>query len=124
MSESSSQPSTGQKPWNDINKVEVAGRIGIKPEVRQTKKNPVANTTLYITNEYDNASGRQKKLTRVPVIVHGEMATKFALEVNTGDSVRVKGRLQENVWKDESQKNRSRIEIVGFEYEVLRRKAA
>ena len=119
------QPSTSAKPWNDINRVEVAGRIGVKPEIKITRKNPVVRTTLYVTNEYDGAQGRQKTTTRIPVILYGEKGTQFAEQVGTGDAVKVKGRLQENTWTDEeSQQKRSRIELVGFEYDVLRKKAA
>lgn len=119
------QPSTGAKPWNDINRVEVAGRIGVKPEIQITRKNPVVRTTLYVTNEYDGAQGRQKTTTRIPVILYGEKGTQFAEHVGAGDAVKVKGRLQENKWTDESsQQKRSRIELVGFEYDVLRKKAA
>lgn len=119
------QPSTGAKPWNDINRVEVAGRIGVKPEIKITRKNPVVRTTLYVTNEYDGTQGRQKTTTRIPVILYGEKGTQFAEQVGAGDAVKVKGRLQENKWTDESsQQKRSRLELVGFEYDILRKKAA
>jgi single-stranded DNA-binding protein len=112
------------QPWNDINRVEVAGRIGVKPEIKITPKNRVVRTTLYVTNEYDSEQGRRKTTTRIPVILYGEKGTQFAEQVDTGDAVKVKGRLQENTWTDESSQKRSRIELVGFEYDVLRKKAA
>lgn len=120
----SSQPSTGQTPWNDINESKLAGRVGGKPEVRITTKHPVATTTLYVTNEYDTTSGRKKKVTRVPIIMHGEKGAAFAMDVNKGDKILVKGRMQENVWKDQEEKAHSRLELVVFEYSVLAKKAA
>ena len=117
-------PSTGTKPWNDRNHVEFEGRVGVTPELRITKTNPVASTTLYVTNEYDSGSERKKKTTRIPVIFYGETGKAFAQAVGSGDRIKVEGKLQENVWKDgESQQNRSRLEMVAFTYELLRKKA-
>ena len=117
--------STGRKPWNDRNHVEFEGRIGVKPELRITKSNPVASTTLYVTNEYDSGNERKKKTTRIPVILYGEAGKAFAQTIDTGDRIRLEGKLQENTWKDaETQQNRSRLEMVAFTYEVLKKKAA
>jgi single-stranded DNA-binding protein len=97
----------------------------VKPELRITKKNPVASTTLYVTNEYDSQNGRQKKTTRVPVILYGEAGKAFAHAIGTGDRIKVEGKIQENTWKDpETQHNRSRLEMVAFTYELLKKKAA
>ena len=120
----SPSPSTGAKPWNDRNHVEFEGRVGVKPVLRITKTNPVASTTLYVTNEYDSGNERKKKTTRIPVILYGETGKAFAQAVGSGDRIKVEGKLQENVWKDgESQQNRSRLEMVAFTYELLRKKA-
>src|SRR5262249_23237141 len=120
----SPSPSTGAKPWNDRNHVEFEGRVGVKPVLRITKTNPVASTTLYVTNEYDSGNERKKKTTRIPVIFYGETGKAFAQAVGSGDRIKVEGKLQENVWKDgESQQNRSRLEMVAFTYELLRKKA-
>lgn len=114
-----------KKPWNDRNHVEFEGRVGVKPELRITKKNPVASTTLYVTNEYDRDNVRQKKTTRVPVILYGEAGKAFAQAIGTGDRIKVEGKIQENIWKDpETQQNRSRLEMMAFTYELLRKKAA
>ena len=120
----SPSPSTGAKPWNDRNHVEFEGRVGVKPVLRITKTNPVASTTLYVTNEYDSGNERKKKTTRIPVIFYGETGKAFAQAVGSGDRIKAEGKLQENVWKDgESQQNRSRLEMVAFTYELLRKKA-
>src|SRR5215472_5285182 len=74
----SPSPSTGAKPWNDRNHVEFEGRVGVKPVLRITKTNPVASTTLYVTNEYDSGNERKKKTTRIPVIFYGETGKAFA----------------------------------------------
>jgi len=117
--------STSSKPWNDRNHVEFEGRVGVKPELRITKTNPVASTTLYVTNEYDSGNERKKNTTRIPVILYGETGKAFAQAVGTGDRIKVEGKLQENTWKDgETQQNRSRLEMVAFTYEVLKKKAA
>jgi len=112
------------KPWNDRNHVEFQGRVGVTPELRITNKNPVARTTLYVTNEYDSGMERKKNTTRIPVILYGETGKAFAQAVDSGDRIKVEGKLQENTWKDkESQENRSRLEMVAFSYEVLKKKA-
>lgn len=117
--------STGTKPWNDRNHVEFEGRVGVKPELRITKTNPVASTTLYVTNEYDSGNERKKKTTRIPVILYGEAGKAFAQGVDTGDRIKVEGKLQENTWKDaDTQQNRSRLEMVVFKYALLKKKAA
>src|SRR5215470_13872197 len=100
---------TSNKPWNDRNHVEFQGRVGVTPELRITNKNPVARTTLYVTNEYDSGMERKKNTTRIPVILYGETGKAFAQAVDSGDRIKVEGKLQENTWKDkESQENRSR----------------
>jgi len=120
-----SSTSTSNKPWNDRNPVECEGRVGVKPELRITKTNPVASTTLYVTNEYDSGNERKKNTTRIPVIMYGETGKAFAQAVGTGDRIKVEGKLQENTWKDaETQQNRSRLEMVAFTHEVLKKKAA
>ena len=124
MNNNTASPSTGTTPWNDRNHVEFEGRVGVKPELRITKTNSVASTTLYVTNEYDSGNERKKKTTRIPVILYGETGKTFAQAVGSGDRIKVEGKLQENVWKDgESQQNRSRLEMVAFTYELLRKKA-
>jgi single-stranded DNA-binding protein len=123
----SSTPSTSisTKPWNDRNHVEFEGRVGVTPELRITKKNPVASTTLYVANEYNSGNERKKHTTRIPVILYGEIGKAFAQAVGTGDRIKVEGKLQENTWKDEAtQQNRSRLEMVAFTYALLKKKTA
>ncbi len=125
MSNASAQhtPQTpGHEPLtNNFNSLELVGRVGVTPEVKLTKKSPVTNTLLYVTNMYDGEQGRVKKVTRVPLILFGERGQEFAQCVGKGDAVRVRGRIQENVWKDQkTQSNRSRLELVVMEYEVIR----
>lgn len=121
----SNTPSTGTKPWNDVNEVKIIGRIGGSPEVRITSKSQVAKTTLYLTNEYDNKQGKRvKNTTRVPVLFFGDKAASFANDVGKGDAVQITGRLQESKWQDsETQQTHSRLEVVGFEYEVKKKAA-
>lgn len=123
--EKNTPASTGTKPWNDRNHVEFEGRVGVNPELRITKTSPVASTTLYVTNEYDTGNERKKKTTRIPVILYGETGKAFAQAIGSGDRIKVEGKLQENTWKDaETQRNRSRLEMVVFTYALLKKKAA
>lgn len=106
---------------NNFNSCEVVGRVGVLPEIKLTKKSPVTNTLLYVTNMYDGEQGRVKRVTRIPLIMFGQRGQEFAQCVGKGDAVRVRGRIQENVWKDQkTQSNRSRLELVVMEYEVIR----
>lgn len=120
-----SAPSTGSKPWNDVNKVEIIGRVGVKPEVTLTKRSTVTKTTVYLTNEYDTTDGqRVKNTTRIPVVFYGEKGTQLAHDIASGDAVKITGRLHENKWEDPtSHQMRSRLELVGFEYQLVKKKA-
>lgn len=111
----------GHEPLtNNFNSLELVGRVGVTPEVKLTKKSPVTNTLLYVTNMYDGEQGRVKKVTRVPLILFGERGQEFAQQTRKGDLIRVRGRIQENIWKDQdTQQNRSRLELVVLEYEHL-----
>lgn len=121
----SHQPSTGNKPWNDHNHSVFEGRVGVKPEMRITRKNPVVSTTLYVNNEYDTDSGRKTKTTRIPIKLYGETGQAFLQTIDSGDRIKVEGKLEENLWKDqETQKNRSRLEMVAFQYSLLAKKKA
>jgi single-stranded DNA-binding protein len=115
----------GTDPFtNNFNSLELVGRIGVVPEVKLTKKSPVTNTLLYVTNMYEGEQGRVKKVTRVPLILFGQRGQEFAQQIGKGDVIRVRGRIQENIWKDhETQQNRSRLELVVLEYEPLHSKA-
>ena len=108
---------------NNYNSIELVGRIGVTPEVKLTKKSPVTNTLLYVTNMYEGEQGRVKKVTRVPLILFGQRGQEFAQQTGKGDVIRVRGRIQENVWTDQdTQQNRSRLELVVLEYENLHSK--
>lgn len=126
MSDTPSTPSNGpasSKPWNDQNHFKCRGRIGNKPEVRSTRRNPVISCTVYIKNEYDDANQKRvTKTTRVPVTMFGDKGMTFANEVSKGDYVEIEGRLQENAWQDAQGQKRSRLELVASKYQVVQRK--
>lgn len=111
-------------PFQDhFNSLELVGRIGVTPEVKLTKKSPVTNTLLYVSNMYEGEQGRVTKVTRVPLILFGQLGQEFAQHIGKGDLTRVRGRIQENIWTDQdTQKKRSRLELVVLEYEILQHK--
>lgn len=121
----SSTPSTGAKPFNDQNECKFTGRVGLAPEVRMIGKSTVVNSALYVTNEYDDAKQtRIKRSARMPMVIYGEKALAFSRDSASGDRIRVSGRIQQNTWVDKKDGgNRSRLELVVFEYEVLKKKA-
>ena len=119
-------PSTGAKPFNDQNDCKFTGRVGLAPEVRLLGASTVVNSALYVTNEYDDAKKtRHKRSARISMVLYGDKAMAFSRDAASGDRIRVSGRIQQNTWVDKKDGgNRSRLELVVFDYEVLKKKAA
>ena len=126
VTEPKATPSTGAKPFNDQNDCKFTGRVGLAPEVRLLAASTVVNSALYVTNEYDDAKKtRHKRSARISMVLYGEKAMAFSRDAASGDRIRVSGRIQQNTWVDKKDGgNRSRLELVVFDYEVLKKKAA
>lgn len=121
--ESTSNPQTSSKPWNDKNQYVCRARIGNKPEIRSTRKKPVVSCTLYIKSEYDDDNQKRvTKTTRVPLTMFGDKGMTFANDVSKGDYVEVEGRLQENAWEDNDGNKRTRLELIVSKYQMVQRK--
>jgi single-strand DNA-binding protein len=111
------------KPWSDLNHFKCRARVGNKPEIRTTRKNPVTSCTLYVKSEYDDDNGKRvTKTTRIPLTMFGDRGMTFANEVNKGDYIEVEGRIQENAWEDADGNKRSRLELHGSRYQIVQRK--
>lgn len=127
MSDSTQTPNNvpaASKPWNDMNHFKCRARVGNTPELRATKNSSVANCTLYIKNEYDDANNKRvTKTTRVPFTMFGDKGMAFANDVSKGDYVEVEGRIEEDPWTDaDTGQKRSRLKLIASQYKVIQRK--
>ncbi len=108
-----------------LNKVQIIGRLGKDPELRQTQnKVPVLNMTL-ATKETYGKEGQEKKETTEwhTIIVWGNTAENCHRFLKKGSLVFIEGRLQTRQWEKDGQKHYS-TEIVANNVQFLDSKAA
>lgn len=106
----------------DLNKVLLIGRLGAKPELKQTQGGPVARLRLATSWEKRTGEGASERATDWHnVVVFGRQAEACAERLDAGRLVYVEGFLHTHSWKDKEGKERSdrevRAQYVNFLYQ-------
>lgn len=96
-----------------INRVELMGRVGNEPELRQTQ-NGTAVVQLRLATDRRNGSGEQQTDWHT-VVCWAKQAEAVARYVRKGDRVYVSGRLNQHSWESDAGERRSRTEIHAHE---------
>ena len=96
-----------------INRVELLGRVGSEPELRQTQ-NGTAVVQLRLATERRNG-GNQSETDWHTVVCWGKTAEAVAQYVQKGERVYVAGRLQQQRWQTDAGERRSRTEVHAHE---------
>lgn len=103
----------------DLNKVQIIGRLGADPEIRQTERSTVANMRVATSKKWtDKRSGEKKEQTQwhtVVVWANGDNTGQIDFieqYIHKGDLVYVEGELQTRKWKDKDDIERYSTEVV------------
>lgn len=107
-----------------MNKVQLIGRLGKKPELNHTKGDvPVINfyiATDEITNQIDETTGKRIRTTEWHRVVAWKRNAEFVAKyLNTGNVVYVEGKLKTREWTDKSGVVRKIVEIVAEQIQTL-----
>ncbi len=96
----------------DINRVEIAGRLGRDPELKYTSGGVAyCKTSVCVSRKYKDKNGDLKEETTwVEVTVWNKMAEYVGDKMKKGFPVYVEGKLVTNSWEKDGQKH-SRLEI-------------
>jgi single-strand DNA-binding protein len=101
---------------SSLNKVELIGRLGKDPEVKNlTNGSAVANFSVATSEKWkDKRSGEmQEKTEWHNIVVWNEKTIEFVQKyLNKGDLVRIEGKIQTRKWEDQDGKGRYSTEIV------------
>ena len=107
-----------------VNKVILVGRLGAKPELKQTQGGMSVVTVSLATNSSytDKASGNRNDITDWHRLVFwGRLAENLEKYSNKGDSIYVEGRLQNRKWQDQNGQDRYTTEISVAQMQFLSR---
>lgn len=107
---------------HSLNLIIIAGNIGRDPELRYTQAGkPVTNLRVATTNAWGTGADRKEETTWHSVVLWGAAAEFAAANANTGDFVRVQGRLSVNEYTDRDGVKRWATEIVASQFDLLGR---
>lgn len=99
----------------DLNRVQLFGRLGTTPEIRQSKTGDKVATFRMATSDKwkDRASGEQKERTEWhTVVVWTPLADTVQRFLRKGRRVMVEGNLRTRKWQDQSGTDRYATEVV------------
>ena len=100
-----------------INRVELLGRVGSDPELRQTQGG-TAVVQLRLATDRRRENGNDETDWHT-VVCWAKQAEAVAEYVRTGERVYVAGRMQQQSWETDGGERRTRIEIHASEVIVL-----
>ena len=109
----------------NANFVHLIGRLTKDPVLRftQTNKTPVTEVTLAINREFTVSDGsRKKEACFVDIVFWARKAEIVALHLRTGSQIYVQGRLENDTWEGQDGTKRSRIRVVGENFQFLDRR--
>jgi single-strand DNA-binding protein len=105
-----------------LNKVMLIGNLTRDPEVRFTPKGTaVTDIGLAVNRSYTGDDGvRRDEVVFIDVTFWGRQAEVIGQYLKKGRPIYIGGRLQMDTWQDkQSGQNRSRLKIIGEEFQFL-----
>ena len=106
------------------NRVQLIGRLGQDPEVKQTKNGrTLARFSLATTEVYKNSHGeRQEETQWHPIVVWGERAETVSKYLRKGKEVALEGKLVHRTYDDADGNKKYITEVVVNEFLMLGKK--
>lgn len=95
------------------NNIQLIGRLGSKPELKDVNGTPLATVSIATSNTYTNKQREKVENTDWHTLkVWGKQAEIFTQYTDKGHKVAIQGRLTYDKWQDKAGNNRERAVIV------------
>ena len=104
-----------------LNRIQIIGNTGRDTELRMTPNGkPVANFSVAVNRSFSDGGERREETEWFNIVCWGDRLANFAQQyVTKGRLVYVDGRLQTRKWQDREQKERTTVEIVANDIQLL-----
>lgn len=108
-----------------LNKVFLVGNLVRDPDLRYTPSGtPVAEFRMAVSDTYTTASGERRDRTcYIDVVSWRKLAESCGEFLTKGSPVFVEGRLEQDTWETPDGQKRSRIRVVAYSVQFIRREA-
>ncbi|MCA8940488.1 MAG: single-stranded DNA-binding protein [Planctomycetes bacterium] len=108
-----------------LNKVFLVGNLARDPQLRYTPSGtPVAEFRLAVSDTYVTSSGDKKDRTCfIDVVSWRKLAESCGSYLTKGSPVFVEGRLEQDTWETNDGQKRSRIRVVAYSVQFIRRES-
>jgi single-strand DNA-binding protein len=106
-----------------VNKVILIGFLGEAPEVRfSSKGKPVGTFSLAVNERWKDPEGaRRERVEWFRIVCFGRLAEVCGEYLSKGRHVYLEGRLQTRKWEDREGENRTTVEVVAHQMQILDR---
>ncbi|MCA8910684.1 MAG: single-stranded DNA-binding protein [Planctomycetes bacterium] len=106
-----------------LNKVFLVGNLARDPDLRHTPSGtPVTEFRLAVSDSYTTSSGEKHDRTCfIDVVSWRKLAESCAEYLKKGSPVFVEGRLEQDTWTTNDGQRRSRIRVVAYSVQFIRR---
>ncbi|MBX3474254.1 MAG: single-stranded DNA-binding protein [Planctomycetes bacterium] len=106
-----------------LNKVFLVGNLARDPDLRHTPSGtPVTEFRLAVSDSYTTSSGEKHDRTCfIDVVSWRKLAESCAEYLKKGSPVFVEGRLEQDTWTTNDGQKRSRIRVVAYSVQFIRR---
>jgi single-strand DNA-binding protein len=106
-----------------LNKVFLVGNLARDPDLRHTPSGtPVTEFRLAVSDSYTTSTGEKHDRTCfIDVVSWRKLAESCAEYLKKGSPVFVEGRLEQDTWETNDGQKRSRIRVVAYSVQFIRR---
>ncbi len=102
-----------------LNKIQIIGRLGKDPEVKNTEAGTVANFSVAVSESYKDKNGEKKENTEwFNVVLWKNLADIAGKYVHKGDIVYIEGKMKTRTWEKDGEKKYA-TDLVGHELKML-----
>jgi single-strand DNA-binding protein len=101
----------GEGDSMSVNKVILVGRLGQKPELKQTQSGAVANFGIATNEKWMKDGQKQERTEWHKIVVWGKTAENCAQYLDKGSQVFLEGKIQTRQWQDKEGQTKYTTEI-------------
>jgi len=104
---------------NDINRVNLIGRLTRDPEFKTINQSSVVNFSIANNRVYVSNGEKKEETNFFDCVAWGKLAEIFKQYANKGKQIAIEGRLQQSVWDTPDGKKASKVRIVVENMQLL-----